>query len=116
MRCEQRRMYPGASAFDFSAILNIVISDILGWDEDQRCSFPHGGAFGKIDAFSGAVEEQGRKTLHCHMLIYIKDLSKLIEAIQRTINMSALHGVVLPRNLFEMKYYVQTVINEAVLK
>eukprot|EP00978_Attheya_sp_CCMP212_P001191 scaffold2478_cov48-Attheya_sp.AAC.1 len=37
MRCEQRTRYPGASAFDFSAILNIVISDILlGWDEDQR--------------------------------------------------------------------------------
>jgi hypothetical protein len=84
MRCEQRTRYPGASAFDFSAILNIVISDILGWDEDLRCSFPQGGAFGKIDAFSGAVEEQGRKTLHCHMLIYIKDLSKLIEAIQRS--------------------------------
>ena len=40
MRCEQRTTYPGASAFDFAAIFNIVIADILGWDEDKRCSFP----------------------------------------------------------------------------
>jgi hypothetical protein len=82
LRCRQRTTYPGASAFDFSAILNIVISDILGWDEENGCSTEEGGAFGKIDAFSGAIEEQGRKTLHVHMLLYIKDLSKLLEGLQ----------------------------------
>jgi hypothetical protein len=83
MRCEQRTMFPGASAFDFSAIFDIVISDILGWDEENRCSFSYGGAFGVIDAFSGAVEEQGRKTLHAHMLVFIKDLSGLLLGLQK---------------------------------
>eukprot|EP00978_Attheya_sp_CCMP212_P019373 scaffold54253_cov77-Attheya_sp.AAC.3 len=69
MRCEQRTMFPDASAFDFSAIFNIVISDILGWDEENRCSFSYGGAFGVIDAFSGAVEEQGRKH-YMHICLY----------------------------------------------
>lgn len=84
LRCRQRTAYPGASAFDFAAILNIVISDILGWDPERGCSTDEGGAFGKIDAFSGAVEEQGRKTLHVHMLLYIKELSKLLEGLQAT--------------------------------
>ena len=75
LRCRQRTTYPGASAFDFSAILNIVISDILGWDEENGCSTEEGGAFGKIDAFSGAIEEQGRKTLHVHICSCISKIS-----------------------------------------
>eukprot|EP00978_Attheya_sp_CCMP212_P029129 scaffold102515_cov63-Attheya_sp.AAC.6 len=82
LRCRQQTTYPGASAFDFSAILNIVVSDILGWDKEKGCSTDEGGAFGKIDAFSGAVEEQGRKTLHVHMLLNIKELSQLLEGLQ----------------------------------
>jgi hypothetical protein len=84
LRCEQCTTFPGASAFDFAAILDIVIADILGWDEDAGIAFPDGGAFGKINAFSGAVEEQGRKTLHAHMLLYIKELSVLLEALQKS--------------------------------
>ena len=83
MRCDQRTTFPGASAFDFSAIFNIVIADILGWDEKKRCPFPYGGAFGDIDGFSGAVEEQGRKTLHAHMLVFIKALSEMLLALQK---------------------------------
>eukprot|EP00978_Attheya_sp_CCMP212_P018749 scaffold51806_cov62-Attheya_sp.AAC.1 len=54
LHCEQRTNFPGASAFDFAAILDIVIADILGWDEDIGLAHPDGGAFGKINAFSGA--------------------------------------------------------------
>ncbi len=84
LRCEQRTTFPGASAFDFSSILSIVIANILGWDEEEGIPFTDGGAFGKLDGFGGAIEEQGRKTLHAHMLLYIKALARLLEALQKS--------------------------------
>ena len=61
-----RKQYPGFCAFDFEEKLDIVLEHLLGWDLDLEQSKDGGGAFGGLEAWFGAVEEQGRKTLHIH--------------------------------------------------
>ena len=69
--CEQIRLdFPGYATFEFEKVIQIVIANIFGWDVDGSCSSPDGGIFGKLKAWFLAVEEQGRKTLHGHFLIW----------------------------------------------
>jgi hypothetical protein len=37
----------------------------------------HKGLFGRIDAFSCSIEEQGRSTLHAHILIWVTKVNKM---------------------------------------
>ena len=54
----------GARFFDF--MVNSFIADILGVDAK------HKGIYGDVPAYYGTVEQQGRLTLHLHMLIWLK--------------------------------------------
>jgi len=73
--------YPRLCAFDFQQITQLVIKCILGWDQKNQISYPKGGAFGIRDAWNAAVEEQGRKTLHSHWLLYVKQWSSLLRGL-----------------------------------
>ena len=53
----------GARFFDF--MVKLFITDILGVDVD------HIGLYGDTTAYYGTVEQQGRLTLHIHMLIWL---------------------------------------------
>ena len=79
---EIREQYPGLCDFDFENILDLVIKHLIGWDESTGVANDTGGAFGVADAWSAAIEEQGRKTLHAHFLIWIKDWSYLLERLR----------------------------------
>ncbi|KAK7033690.1 hypothetical protein VNI00_012690 [Paramarasmius palmivorus] len=57
---------PVASARFFNYIVTIFIEDILG------CGSTHQGLYGNHDAHYGVVEQQGRLTLHLHILLWIK--------------------------------------------
>ncbi|KAF6761872.1 hypothetical protein DFP72DRAFT_778538, partial [Ephemerocybe angulata] len=48
-------------------LVQIFIKHICGWTEEG----PKKGLFGKPAAYYGTVEEQGRKTLHLHFLLWI---------------------------------------------
>ena len=54
----------GACFFDF--MVHLFISEILGVDSERR------GIYGDVPAYYGTVEQQGRLTLHLHMLIWLK--------------------------------------------
>ena len=54
----------------------MVLEKIVG-DNDMK-----EGIFGKLDAYGLAVEEQGRKTLHAHILIYIRGWNDHLKALQ----------------------------------
>ncbi|KAJ7120558.1 hypothetical protein C8R43DRAFT_900662, partial [Mycena crocata] len=41
------------------------LTDVLGWEREER------GLFGHTNAFYGTVEQQGRLTLHLHLLLWI---------------------------------------------
>ena len=56
---------PVAGARFFHFIVKIFIKHILGVNGKQR------GLYGKIKAYYGTVEQQGRLTLHLHMLLWL---------------------------------------------
>ena len=69
--------HPGLAALNFEMLLQILMEEVIGWDckanrpkktnKDERVK----GYFGDVEAMSYAVEEQGRKTLHVHMTLWI---------------------------------------------
>lgn len=56
---------PVASARYFNFMVELFIKHVLGVDSD------HPGLFGITDAYFGTVEQQGRLTLHLHLLLWI---------------------------------------------
>lgn len=65
---------PYASAKYFHFIIQCVLEILLGIKKKRNGIFERtDGIFGKIQAYIGTVEAQGRGTLHLHMLIWLKD-------------------------------------------
>ena len=56
---------PVAGAHLFHFMVQMFIEHVLGVDTDHR------GMFGETAAYYGTVEQQGRLTLHLHMLLWI---------------------------------------------
>jgi len=56
---------PVAGARFFNFIVKAFVKHVLGIDTD------HDGLFGKTSGYYGTVEQQGRLTLHLHMLLWI---------------------------------------------
>jgi hypothetical protein len=56
--------------------LKIIITEVLGWNMEEKRQESL-GLFGKIDAFSCSIEEQGRSTLHAHFLIWISEMNEI---------------------------------------
>ncbi|KAG7373540.1 hypothetical protein IV203_034264 [Nitzschia inconspicua] len=69
--------HPGLCAIDFGNVIGITVEHILGWDLNKNINKPGYGFFGDLDGWTYAVEEQGRKTLHAHFLLWIKGWGKL---------------------------------------
>ncbi|KAF5325922.1 hypothetical protein D9611_000998 [Ephemerocybe angulata] len=61
--------HPVACAQFFDAVMNAFAKIILRCG--GRASGP--GIFGTCDAYYGTVETQGRGTLHCHMLVWLRN-------------------------------------------
>jgi hypothetical protein len=76
-----RQDYPGLCALEFNEITNLIIDHVLGWDRENKTSKEQGGAFGKLKAWSTAVEEQGRKTLHHHWILWVEGWSDLMKCM-----------------------------------
>ena len=76
-RRQIRLKYPGVAAIHFEILLDILLEDVVGWSirKDESTGVP--GLFGMCKALVFAVEEQGRKTLHVHMTIWIDQYKKL---------------------------------------
>ena len=76
IRCK----YPGLCALNFEWLLDLVLDKIVG-DNDLK-----EGLFGTLAAYGVAVEEQGRKTLHGHILIYTTEWNDLLKDLHSVIN------------------------------
>ena len=79
-RCGDRLLYPGLCAEEYMAVVETFIRDVLKWDTKTSKSTGI-GLFGRTVAFTAATEEQGRKTLHGHFLVWIEGWNKLLEEI-----------------------------------
>ena len=76
-----RVAFPSLCAFDFENVIAITIEHFLGWDEKKRRNIHNKGLFGNLDCFAYAVEEQGRKTLHAHFLLWINNWDKILDGL-----------------------------------
>lgn len=61
---------PYATTKFFNLYMNAFIKAVLGYDPNVFKR--EDGILGKVKAYYGCVEAQGRGTLHCHMLIWIE--------------------------------------------
>ena len=61
--------------------MNILLEEVVGWDLEKHCKTENQGYFGNVKALNFAIEEQGRQTLHVHMLLWIEQLDKLQEDV-----------------------------------
>jgi len=78
-RC--RTSYPGLCAEEYHRIMTLVIKHMLQWDETKQSSTGQ-GCFGELLAWCLATEEQGRKTLHGHFLLFLKNWQPLMRLVQ----------------------------------
>ncbi|KAJ2913798.1 hypothetical protein MD484_g6605, partial [Candolleomyces efflorescens] len=58
---------PVAGARFFHFLVQLFIRHLLRWEDGGDCR----GVFGKTSAYYGTVEQQGRMTLHLHMLVWV---------------------------------------------
>lgn len=82
LRHSLRIEFPGICALFFDRVLDIVIQDVVGWDDINNCASLNGGLFGQSIAYIAAVEEQGRRTLHAHILIWTKEWTNLMSEVE----------------------------------
>ena len=80
-RNELRIKYPGICALFFELALNTIIVEVFGWNLTKKKQETL-GLFGRIDAFTCSIEEQGRGTLHAHFLIWNSELNKKREELR----------------------------------
>lgn len=75
LRKKIRLDYPGACSLEFQSLMQILVDKLFNWDaKNQKAR--GSGIFGTAVAFAPADEEQGRKTLHRHMQVWIKDVDQ----------------------------------------
>ena len=70
---------PGAGALNFEACAKAFLFSFLGWDTSVGLPRPGGGALGVCEGYFGAVEEQGRKTLHLHCIVWVAGFDGLLQ-------------------------------------
>jgi hypothetical protein len=69
LRFATLNQHPVAAALQFEHILDVV-EHVIGWSRKNHMPHARGGLFGIPKAWVFAVEEQGRLTLHTHILIW----------------------------------------------
>ena len=74
-RHKLRITFPGVCAYHFEVALEMILREVVGWDTETNAARREGGLFGRPSAYTVSVEEQGRGTLHAHILIWIKKLA-----------------------------------------
>ena len=62
---------PGSASLYFKHILETVLEDIFGWRKDGKGPTTYQGIFPLVEAFCYAVESDGSRSLHCHMLVWL---------------------------------------------
>ena len=85
-------------------VLDIIIEEVIGWNIKKgtaREDVP--GLFGVPQAFTAMIEEQGCRTLHTHIQVWLKDFNQWVAAVPEGISnlvklllMSAMYLVTAP--------------------
>jgi hypothetical protein len=102
IRKSLRVRYPGCCAREFDSLLQIITRDLIGWDLQKET---RSGIFGKVNAVATGVEEQGRTSLHGHIIIWVHDYYNLQHQLFSD------DKVVKIRAMQEMEEYLETVLS-----
>lgn len=73
LREKMRTTYPGICSLEFQSVMDFMWKFLIGWDRKENCGKQ--GIFGTPKAACESDEEQGRKTLHSHWLIWIESFN-----------------------------------------
>ena len=79
-RHDFRIRYAGVGALWYHAVMNAIWKHVIGWDWTTKTGSP--GLYGIPEAAMESTEEQTRKRLHAHCLVWIKGASQLLEDLQ----------------------------------
>ncbi len=67
--------YPGSFSLKLQNIMQIVMETLFNWDtKKQEAKVP--GILGMVVAFAPLDKKQGRKTLHHHIKIWVKEIDQ----------------------------------------
>ena len=81
LRSNARSQYPGLCAEEYDRIIELVIKHLFNWNAaKQESNGP--GIFAEVLAWCLANEEQGRKSLHGHFLLFLKNWKEYCDKIQ----------------------------------
>jgi len=73
---ELRIKCPEICAYFYECMLEIVIEEVIRWDIKKEQARSEGGLFGIPIAFTSSTQEQGKKTLQSHFLIWLKNFQE----------------------------------------
>jgi hypothetical protein len=85
VRRKARVEHPGLCAEEYQRMMELVIRHLFNWDVETQKS-NRVGLFAKILAWCLATEEQGRKSLHGHYLLYVENWNRVMNILQRRKN------------------------------
>ena len=77
---DTRAAYPGLCAEEYSRTIHLAVKHLFAWDSERQTSTEMGW-FGNADAWCLATEEQGQKTLHGHVLLFIKNWNQILHTL-----------------------------------
>lgn len=76
---------PGVCAWNFKNQLHAVIHGVIGWDTEFNRATKRNGYFGQCKGFALSVEEeQGRKALHTHFIVWVHRIEQAWKAMHST--------------------------------
>ena len=79
-RHDARIKYAGIGALWYGAVMDAIWKHVIGWDWKHNKGSP--GLYGIPEAAMQATEEQTRKRLHAHCLVWIEGASKMLCNLQ----------------------------------
>ena len=78
---EFRMWCPGHGSHDFENCATVVVEGIFARNIKKGESLAEGGFLGMMIGFGGAVKEQGRKSLHVHWTVHLKNWHETMEKL-----------------------------------
>ena len=60
----------------FEMLFGLLLKNVVGNNDEKT------GVFGSLEGYAAAIEEQGRKTLHAHVIVYVKGWNETLHNLQ----------------------------------
>jgi hypothetical protein len=81
-RTQLRLKYPGLSSVMFEDLLEIIMEEVIGWDMKNNKPTENDGLCGNCTACTLSVEEQGRKSLHVHIMAWYAKMKQIYKRLK----------------------------------